>query len=81
MGVEWVDSFVSKYGYFAVFFGSLIEGEHIIITASAFASKQTLSIQYVMLIAFIGTMFADQLLFHIGLKFSDRLLESNWWIA
>lgn len=68
---ESVVTFVTHYGYLAVFLGSLVEGETIILTASAFAATGLLRIEYIWLISFSGTLFADQVLFYLGSHYSD----------
>ena len=69
--------FIEKYGYLAVFLGSLIEGESVILTAGVLAQKGYLSLWGVMLVAFMGTLLADQLLFHLGRAHGNRLL-ARW---
>ena len=64
--LEQIECFVQNYGYIAVLLGAMVEGESIILTASMFASRGLLYIQYVALITFLSTTFADQLLFLVG---------------
>ncbi|MDR1598214.1 MAG: DedA family protein [Holosporales bacterium] len=52
--------------YLIVFFGALIEGETIILSASALAAAGYLSISKVFAIAFFSTLFIDQVLFYVG---------------
>jgi membrane protein DedA with SNARE-associated domain len=59
-------TFVMKWGYLAVFLGSLIEGESVILSAGYFASQGYLSLYKIILISFVGTVIADQLLFIFG---------------
>ncbi|MDR1233674.1 MAG: VTT domain-containing protein [Holosporales bacterium] len=70
-----VTEFVKDWGYIAVFLGSLVEGEVILLTASAFAAGGYLSIYKIFFIAFFTTIFADQLLFFLGYK-----TGSDWLI-
>jgi membrane protein DedA with SNARE-associated domain len=70
-----MNEFVTKWGYLAVFLGSLIEGESIILPAGYFASQGCLSLYKIILIAFVGTVIADQTLFVVGKKFGQRLLK------
>ncbi|WP_236864493.1 DedA family protein [Candidatus Hydrogenosomobacter endosymbioticus] len=74
MGFEF-SQFVQQWGYIAVFLGSLIEGEGIILTASALAALGHLSIYKVMVIAFCGTVFADQSLYFVGYYYGDRIIS------
>lgn len=67
--------FVHNWGYLAVFLGSLIEGESIILTASAMARLGHLSIVKVGFIAFMGTLIADQVLYFVGWYYGDSIFE------
>jgi membrane protein DedA with SNARE-associated domain len=66
--VDSLSEFVKNWGYWAVFFGAIIEGEAVILIASAFAAYDYLSIFYVFLISFLTTVLADQGLFWLGYK-------------
>ncbi|MDR3031484.1 MAG: VTT domain-containing protein, partial [Holosporales bacterium] len=59
---------IKQWGYLAVFLGSIVEGESVLITASALAAFDYLSIYKVFLVAFLTTVFVDQILFLIGYK-------------
>ena len=67
--------FVQEWGYWAVFFGSLVEGESVILTASAMARLGHLSIYKVGIIAFTGTLIADQALYLVGWYYGDSIFE------
>lgn len=68
--MDFIISLIQQYGafyaYVIVFLGSLIEGEAIILSASALAYMGHLNIYKIMCIAFCGTWFADQALYMIG---------------
>jgi membrane protein DedA with SNARE-associated domain len=70
-----MESFIQKYGYFAVFLGSTIEGELILMTAGYFAYQGILDLGWVIFFAFLGTLIADQGCFFIGRYYGPRLLE------
>ncbi|MDR3285077.1 MAG: DedA family protein [Holosporales bacterium] len=55
-----------EIGYTIVFLGAMIEGETIILAASALAAIGYLSIAKVAAIAFLSTLFIDQILFFLG---------------
>jgi membrane protein DedA with SNARE-associated domain len=69
-----MEAFIAKYGYWAVLFGSVIEGESIILTASALAALKKLSLLKVFMITFLGTCFADQMIFILGRLFGQKFL-------
>lgn len=68
-------AFVQEWGYWAVFFGSLIEGESVILTASSMAYAGYLSIYKIMIIAFCGTLIADQALYFVGRIYGPAIFE------
>lgn len=70
-----IDVFLQNYGYLAVFIGSLLEGEFIVITAGAVAYSGVLSIHQVILYAFIGTLCAEQCFFYIGRFLGQKVLH------
>jgi membrane protein DedA with SNARE-associated domain len=70
-----IKAFVSTYGYWAVFLGSLVEGESIILVASVLAAMGILSIYKIALIAFGGTLIADQGLYFVGHYFGSHVLS------
>ena len=76
--MDYLDYFlniVQNYGYFAVFLGSLIEGESIILAACVLAAAGHLNIYKIMIIAFIGTLIADQALYYLGRYYGQRLFD------
>jgi len=66
-------NFLTNYGYIAVFFAAMIEGESIVLAASIFASQGKLQIQHVAMAAFLGTLIADQTLYLIGRVFGPKV--------
>lgn len=67
--------FIENYGYLAVFLGSTIEGELILMTAGYFAYAGVLDLGLVILFAFWGTLIADQGCFFVGRFYGPKLLE------
>lgn len=68
-------NFVQEWGYWAVFFGSLVEGESVILTASSMAAAGYLSLPKIMIIAFFGTLIADQVLYIVGRYYGPSVFE------
>lgn len=66
---------ISTYGYAAVFVGSLLEGEAILMLAGFAAHQGHLSIGLVILIAFVGGTLGDQIFFWIGRQGGAPLLR------
>jgi membrane protein DedA with SNARE-associated domain len=74
-----IATFIQEYGttyaYLIVFLGALIEGESIILSASALAYMGHLNIYTIMVLAFLGTWFADQTLYILGRKKGEVIFE------
>lgn len=72
---SWVMQVDPTWGYVAVFLGSLIEGESVIFLAGFLAHEGCLSLYKIILVSFIGTLLADQVLYHIGRHYGNQVLN------
>lgn len=72
-----MEEFIQNYGYWAVFLGSCIEGESIVLTAGFLASKGYLSLIKIMILSFVGTLLADQGLYWLGRRYGMAFLEKR----
>ena len=74
-----IEILIQKFGYLAICIGAFLEGETILIIGGFAAHRGYLMLPYVILAAFIGTLFGDQLFFFIGRfkgkQFLDRRLK------
>ena len=61
-----VESLIHSYGYAALFLGTLLEGETILVAAGFAAQRGYLDLRWVIPVAFLGTFISDQLFFHLG---------------
>lgn len=66
---------VSDYGYLAVFIGTLLEGEAILLLAAYAAHRGYLSLPLVIGVAFCGATLGDQIFFFAGHFFGRPLLR------
>jgi membrane protein DedA with SNARE-associated domain len=66
--------FVERYGYAAVLVGTFFEGETILVMAGYAAHTGRLSLPWVMVAAFIGSLVGDQTAFFLGHHYGHRLL-------
>jgi len=57
---------VESYGYLALFFGTLLEGETILVIGGFLAHRGYLTLPGVMLVAFAGSLLGDTLFFFLG---------------
>jgi membrane protein DedA with SNARE-associated domain len=69
------ESFIKLYGYYAVFVFACIEGEIAVLTAGFLCSRGLMSLKFVMLFAFLGTLITEQCLFFVGRIYGVKLLE------
>ncbi|MES2749562.1 MAG: DedA family protein [Patescibacteria group bacterium] len=71
---------VTTYGYLAVFLGSLIEGDALLLVASFLAYLGKLDLPIVMLAAFLGTWLSDVIWFLLGRYSTSKFLERWSWL-
>jgi len=68
---------IGSYGYFAILVGTFLEGETILILGGFAAHLGYLSLPWVILVAFIGTLSGDQLFFYLGRSHSGFVLDKH----
>lgn len=66
---------LTEYGYWIVFLGALVEGESIILPASALASQGVLNVYTVGMVAFFTTLCVDQILYFVGYYHGMKIFE------
>ena len=66
---------LAEYGYLAVFAGSLLEGETILLLAGFAAHQGYLSLPLVMGVAWLGGTLGDQIFFRVGRRWGLVLLR------
>ena len=69
-----ISGFIQHYGYFAVFAGTLLEGEAILLIAGFAAHRGYLVLHYVIAIAIVAAVLGNQLFFMIGRMYGNQLL-------
>ena len=70
-----MESYIEHFGYLAVLIGTFLEGETILILAGFAAHRGYLNLPMVIVAAFAGTVFGDQLFYYLGLKHSAFILS------
>lgn len=68
---------IQQYGYVAVFVGSVLEGETMLVLAGLAAHRGYLSLQWVIAVAAAGAFLGDLVYFVIGRRFGGRVL-ARW---
>ena len=66
---------IQQYGYFAVFLGTLLEGETILLLAGLSAHQGYLNPLVVWLTGIAGAILGDQLFYYLGRKHGNSLLR------
>lgn len=70
-------SLIQQYGYMAVFVGSVLEGETLLVLAGLAARRGYLSLQWVVVVAATGAFIGDQMCFFAGRRLGPRIL-TRW---
>ncbi|MFH2012617.1 MAG: DedA family protein [Pseudomonadota bacterium] len=71
------ESLISTYGYTAIAIGTFFEGETILVLAGFASHQGYLKLPLVVIYGFLGTLFGDQLYFHIGRVKGINFLEKR----
>lgn len=69
-----ISSLIATYGYYALFLGTLLEGETVLVAAGYAAHRGLLELPWVIVIAFFGGTLGDQVAFLVGRRYGSRLL-------
>jgi membrane protein DedA with SNARE-associated domain len=72
-----LESFVQSYGYWALFLGTLLEGETVLILAGLMAHLGLMKLPLVMLVALLGSFLGDQFYFFLGRHQGADLLDRH----
>ncbi len=66
---------IQHYGYLVILIGAIVEGEAILLMGGLAAHAGYLALPWVIVVAFFGTLFADQAYFFLGRRHSHRLFS------
>jgi membrane protein DedA with SNARE-associated domain len=69
------EALLERFGYLAVFLGTFLEGEAILVIAGFFAERGRLGVVAVALIGFLGAYFGHLFWFWLGRRHGVRLLD------
>ena len=72
-----LEDLIVQYGYLALFVGTFLEGETILIVAGYLAQNGYLDLVLVIVSAFLGTFAGDQLFFFLGRSKGMRFLDKR----
>lgn len=71
---EELTRWITEYGYWATFFGAMIEGETAAFLSGIAAHNQLLSYPWAIFFAALGGIFSDNVLFFVGYISGERIL-------
>lgn len=72
-----LDALVPRWGYLALAIGTFVEGETVLVSASAMAHRGMLKLPWVMAVAFAGGLSGDLFWFFVGRRKGRKALESH----
>jgi membrane protein DedA with SNARE-associated domain len=72
-----LESIIRSYGYGALFLGTLLEGETVLILAGLMAHMGLMELPLVMLVALLGSFLGDQFYFFLGRRKGAALLDRH----
>lgn len=72
-----MEQLLKEFGYLAVLVGTFLEGETVLVVAGFGAHQGYLSLPWVILAAFLGTLGGDQLWFWLGRRYGVRFLDRH----
>ena len=75
-----LSEFIRNYGYYALFLGTCLEGETIMILAGIAAHQGFLELPWVILLGFLGSLTGDQTIFFISRHWGKRILARFPWL-
>jgi membrane protein DedA with SNARE-associated domain len=67
-------SLIQTHGYWLIFVGTLMEGETVLVLGGVAAHRGYLDLAFVMIAAFAGSLFSDQLFFFLGRRHGAAVL-------
>lgn len=72
-----IEQLISSYGYAAVAIGTFFEGETVLVLGGFAAHRGFLELPWVIVSAFLGTLFGDQLYYYLGRIKGKPMLEKR----
>jgi len=80
MSLESLEQLVRDYGYYALFIGTCLEGETIMVLAGIAARQDILHLPWVILLGFLGSLTGDQTIFFVSRRWGKQILARFPWL-
>lgn len=74
-----LESYISTYGYLALFLGAILEGESFVLVGGFLAHEGYLQLPWVMIVAAAGAFSGDQIFFHLGRRSGFTFIKKHHW--
>lgn len=72
-----LEQLLNDYGYLALFIGTFLEGETIVVLSGLAAASGYLSLSNVIIVAFVGSFLGDQLWYILGRFFGINIIQKR----
>ncbi|MET0285827.1 MAG: DedA family protein [Polyangiales bacterium] len=72
-----MEAFLVRWGYLALLGGTVLEGEAVLVAAGAMAHQGLLSLPWVIVAAFAGSLLGDQTWFLLGRRYGTPFLQKR----
>jgi membrane protein DedA with SNARE-associated domain len=80
MSLESLEQLVRDYGYYALFIGTCLEGETIMVLGGIAARQDILHLPGVILLGFLGSLTGDQTIFFVSRRWGKQILARFPWL-
>ena len=74
MSPEYLEYLIATYGYYALFAGTCLEGETVMVLAGIAAHEKMLCLPWVILLGFLGSLLGDQTIFFVSRMWGNRIV-------
>jgi len=80
MSLESLEQLVRDYGYYALFIGTCLEGETIMVLGGIAARQNILHLPWVIVLGFLGSLTGDQTIFFVSRRWGKQILARFPWL-
>ena len=80
MSLESLEQLVRDYGYYALFIGTCLEGETIMVLGGIAARQDILRLPWVIVFGFLGSLTGDQTIFFVSRRWGKQILARFPWL-
>ncbi|MCG2608340.1 DedA family protein [Acinetobacter sp. SM34] len=78
--MNWTD-LLQHYGYFAIFIGTLLEGETVLILGAYAVHQHIFHFWILIMVAMAGGFIGDQFYYQIGMRYGQKIIQSKPQLA